>query len=78
MTAPALPTIGTKFLHRRTPKVRELAVFTVEDIWTTTNASGKVVRIEYRCSHAFLGSRVESAFLAVTIQMAIEDHGIPE
>ena len=44
MNAPAIPTIGTKFLHRRTPKVLELAVFTVEDIWTTTNAAGKIVK----------------------------------
>jgi len=77
MSVPALPTIGTKFLHRRTPKVRELAVFTVEDIWTTTNAAGKIVRTEYRCSHVFLGCKMEEAFPVVSIQMAIADHGIP-
>jgi len=76
--SPALPTIGTKFLYRRTPKVRELAVFTVEDIWTTTDAAGKIVRTEYRCSHVFLGCKMVSGFLAVTIQMAIADHGVPE
>ena len=78
MTAPAIPTIGTKFLYRRTPKVPGLVVWTVRDIWTTTNASGKVVRVVYRCSHEFMGCDLTSEFLAVTIQMSIADHGVPE
>lgn len=77
MTAPALPTIGTKFLYRRTPKAPGLVVWTVRDIWTTTNAAGNVVKTEYRCTHQFCGMSVESGFLAVSIQRAIADHGIP-
>lgn len=75
MTAPALPTIGTKFLYRRTPKAPGLVVWTVRDIWTTTNAAGEIVKTEYRCSHQFCGMAVEAGFPVVSIQMAIADHG---
>lgn len=78
MTAPALPTIGTKFLYRRSLRHQERVVWTVVDIWTTTNAAGKIVRTEYRCTHPFVGMPVEAGFLAVSIQMAIADHGVPE
>lgn len=77
LNAPALPIIGTKFLYRRTPKASGLVVWTVRDIWTTTNASGKVVRVVYRCSHEFMGCCLESEFLEVSIQMAIADYGVP-
>ena len=74
MSAPALPTIGTKFLYRRT-KHTGFVAHTVEDIWTMTNAIGKVVRIEYRCSHEFMGCKLTAGFLTVQIQKAIADHG---
>ncbi len=77
MNAPALPTIGTKFLRRKSAK-SDLLLHTVTDIWTTTNAAGKVVRTEYRCSHVFLGCKVEESFPVVTIQKAIADHGVAE
>lgn len=78
MTAPALPTIGTKFLYRQSLKYPKLVVWTVRDIWTTTNAAGNVVKTEYRCTHQFCGMAVESGFPAVSIQMAIADHGVQE
>jgi hypothetical protein len=78
MSAPALPTIGTKFLFPRTPRSSERAVWTVKDVWTTTNASGKVIKTEYRATHPFTSMVVEAGFLAVTIQRAIESHGVPE
>ena len=77
MTAPALPTIGTKFLYRRSLASKELVVWTVRDIWTTTNAAGKIVKTEYRCTHQFVGMAVEAGFPVVSIQMAIADKGVP-
>ena len=77
MTAPALPTIGTKFFYRRSLAARELVVWTVQDIWTTTNAAGEVVKTEYRCTHPFAGMSVEAGFPPVSIQMAIADKGVP-
>jgi len=78
VNAPTLPTIGTKFLYRRSQASRELVLWTVRDIWTTTNAAGKIVKTEYRCSHQFVEMAVEAGFPVVSIQMAIADHGVPE
>jgi hypothetical protein len=56
--------VGMKFKTRgKAPRL-----CTVQDILTTTNLAGEVVKTEYLCTHEFLGQVVTSRECKVTIQ----------
>ena len=67
-TAPRFP-IGTEFIKRGKYR-RDLCA--VEDILTTYNAAGEMVRRTYLCSHEFLGQRIRHEEGETTILRALE------
>ena len=70
--------IGTKFMptyqttNRRVPGAHP---HTIVDIYTTTNARGDVVKIDYLCEHQFCGQKVQSCECETTIARGIEYMG---
>ena len=61
--------IGDKFI-RSTGKGRK-EIETVEDIYTTKNHKGEIVKVEYVASHDFMGQKVfDYEIPAATIQRA--------
>lgn len=59
--------IGDTFFERG-KKHQEIC--TVEDIYTTRNHTGHIVKIEYRASHNFLGQKVYAMYSGTTIAIA--------
>lgn len=47
--------IGLAYTAKRFPKAKELTAYTIEDIYTTRNNAGEIVKIEYLVSHQFIG-----------------------
>lgn len=60
--------IGMKFIRTQGKKRKD--VETIEDIYTTTDSKGKVVRVEYVVSHDFMGQKVFDTIPAATIARA--------
>ena len=63
--------IGLEFNRKRFPKAKELTSYRIDDIYTTTNNAGEVVKIDYIISHEFMGQRVKESVCAVTIARAL-------
>lgn len=59
--------IGLTFSRKRFPKAKELTEYMIDEILTTTNSKGDVVRIEYSISHEFMGQRLSESVVDTTI-----------
>ncbi len=65
--------IGLEFNRKRFPKAKEMTSYRLDDIYTTSNSAGEVVKIEYIISHEFMGQRIKENVCAVTIARALWD-----
>ena len=61
--------IGKQFTKRG--KHNKGRVYTVVDELTTTNREGVIVKVEWLCTHEFLGQQVKSRECATTIKMGL-------
>lgn len=70
--------IGLTFSRPRFPKAKELTEYHIDDIYTTRNNAGDVVRIEYVVSHEFLGQRIKEFMVDTTIARSLTNEQLRE
>jgi hypothetical protein len=74
---PRLP-IGLTFSRKRFPKAKELTLYSIDDIYTTYNHAGTVVKIEYIVSHEFMGQRIKECMIDTTIARSLSNEQLKE
>ena len=77
MLRPRFP-IGLPFERKRFPKAKELTRYRIDDIYTTSNAGGGIVRIEYLVSHGFAGSKITEMMVDTTIARSLSNEQLKE
>lgn len=63
--------IGLTFNRLRFPKAKELTEYRIDDIYTTRNHAGELVKIEYVVSHEFMGQRIRENMIDTTIARSL-------
>ena len=67
--------IGLKFKRRKSPKC-SYYIHEIVDILKTYNSKNELVKTEYVCEKDFLGQKMRSNYPIVSIQRAVEEHGL--
>lgn len=70
--------IGLSFERKRYPKAPCSITHNIEDIYTTRNSAGEVVKIEYKVSHEFMGQRVSEFMIDTTIARSLTNEQLKE
>lgn len=70
--------IGLVFSRKRFPKAKELTEYCIDDIHTTYNNAGEVVRLEYVVSHDFMGQRIRENVVDPTIARSLTPEQMKE
>lgn len=70
--------IGLTFQRKRFPKAKELTEYKIDDIYTTTNHAGEIVRIDYQVSHLFMGQWVKESMCDTTIARSLTNEQLKE
>ena len=67
--------IGTQFIPVGN---KRKDVYTIVDILTTTKSNGDIFKIEYGCTHSFLGQTIGTIEIDTTISRGLIDKSILE
>lgn len=70
--------IGLTFSRKRYPKAPDLTPYRVDDIYTTYNNAGEIVRLEYVVSHEFMGQRIRENVVDPTIARSLTNEQLKE
>lgn len=70
--------IGLSFSRKRFPKAKELTTYRIDDIYTTFNNAGEIVKIEYVISHEFMGQRIKENVVDPTIARSLTPEQVKE
>lgn len=70
--------IGLEFSRKRYPKAPTLTQYRIDDIYTTRNNAGEIVKIEYKVSHEFLGQRISEFMVDTTIARSLTNEQLKE
>lgn len=70
--------IGLSFMRKRYPKAQIFTAYRIDDIYTTRNNAGEIVKIEYVVSHEFLGQRITEQMIDTTIARSLTNEQLKE
>lgn len=70
--------IGLTFQRKRFPKAKELTEYRIQDIYTTRNDAGEIVKIEYKVSHEFMGQWIAEMMCDTTIARSLTNEQLKE
>lgn len=64
--APKSYSVGTRF---KTRDRKNNHIYTIVDVYTTTNLADEVVKVEYVTAHDFMGQKIKGTVIKTTIDM---------
>lgn len=70
--------IGLSFERRRFPKAKETTTYTIDDIHTTSNSAGTIVKLEYLVSHKFDGQPIPEMMCDTAIARSLSNEQLLE
>lgn len=70
--------IGLVFQHYRYAKAKERTPYTIQDVYTTTDSKGNVVKIGYLVTHEFMGQAISELMVDTTIARSLTNEQLQE